>query len=296
VTAEVALAPTPALAAPSRVPFWRRLVRSRSGLIGLVLTGIVVVAALAALFHLTPFDPVSQRPVDRLQGPSATYLLGTDQFGRDILSRVAAGAATSLVVALVAVTVAAVVGTAAGVAAGYFGPPVSPPVLGVANVLFAFPPLLLALALASALTRNWFTVALAIAIVYVPIFIRVSRGPVLALRDADFIKASRVLGYSTRRILFRHVLPNISAIVIVQFSLAMSWAVLTEASLSFVGLGTPPPAPALGSMVLDAKSLVASYWWTMAAPGAMIVIFVVGLNLLGDGLRDALDPRFGVSR
>lgn len=296
MTADVALAPTPALATPSRVPLWRRLLRSRSGRIGTVLTGIVVVAALASLFHLTPFDPVSQRPVDRLQGPSATYLLGTDQFGRDILSRVAAGAATSLVVALVAVSVAAAVGTAAGVAAGYFGPPVSPPVLGVANVLFAFPPLLLALALASALTRNWFTVAIAIAIVYVPIFIRVSRGPVLALRDADFIRASRVLGFSTRRILVRHVLPNISAIVIVQFSLAMSWAVLTEASLSFVGLGTPPPAPALGSMVLDAKSLVASYWWTMAAPGAMIVIFVVGLNLLGDGLRDALDPRFGVSR
>lgn len=296
MTADVALAPTPALATPARVPLWRRLLRSRSGRIGTVLTGIVVVAALASLFHLTPFDPVSQRPVDRLQGPSATYLLGTDQFGRDILSRVAAGAATSLVVALVAVSVAAAVGTAAGVAAGYFGPPVSPPVLGVANVLFAFPPLLLALALASALTRNWFTVAIAIAIVYVPIFIRVSRGPVLALRDADFIRASRVLGFSTRRILVRHVLPNISAIVIVQFSLAMSWAVLTEASLSFVGLGTPPPAPALGSMVLDAKSLVASYWWTMAAPGAMIVIFVVGLNLLGDGLRDALDPRFGVSR
>lgn len=293
MTADVALAPTPALATPARVPLWRRLLRSRSGRIGTVLTGIVVVAALASLFHLTPFDPVSQRPVDRLQGPSATYLLGTDQFGRDILSRVAAGAATSLVVALVAVSVAAAVGTAAGVAAGYFGPPVSPPVLGVANVLFAFPPLLLALALASALTRNWFTVAIAIAIVYVPIFIRVSRGPVLALRDADFIRASRVLGFSTRRILVRHVLPNISAIVIVQFSLAMSWAVLTEASLSFVGLGTPPPAPALGSMVLDAKSLVASYWWTMAAPGAMIVIFVVGLNLLGDGLRDALDPYAG---
>ena len=280
MTAELSLSATPALATPSRVPLWRRVLRSRSGLVGAILTGIVVLAALSSMVHVTPFDPVSQRPVDRLQGPSATYLLGTDQFGRDILSRVAAGAATSLAVALVAVLLAAAVGTAGGVAAGYFGSPVSPPVLGVANVLFAFPPLLLALALASALTRTWFTVAVAIAIVYVPIFIR----------------ASRVLGFSDRRILFRHVLPNITAVIIVQVTLAMSWAVLTEASLSFVGLGTPPPSPALGSMVLDAKSLVASYWWTMAAPGAMIVMFVVGLNLLGDGLRDALDPRFGASR
>ena len=164
-------------AVPSRVPLWRRLLRSRSGFIGVALTSFVVLAAVLATVHLTPFDPISQRPVDRLQGPSATYLFGTDQFGRDLLSRVAAGAATSLLVALAAVLLAAAVGTAAGVAAGYFGSPVSPPVLGVANVLFAFPPLLLALALASALTRNWFTVAVAIAIVYVPIFIRVSRGP-----------------------------------------------------------------------------------------------------------------------
>jgi peptide/nickel transport system permease protein len=296
MTAEAMPTTMSAMALPSRVPVWRRLLRSRSGLVGVVLTGVVVIAALMAMFHLTPFDPVSQRPVDRFQGPSLTYLFGTDQFGRDIFSRVAAGAGTSLIVAIVAVAVAALVGTVGGVAAGYFGPPVSPPVLGIANVLFAFPPLLLALALASALTRTWFTVALAIAIVYVPIFIRVSRGPVLALREADFVRASRVLGFSTPRILSRHVLPNITPVIIVQVTLAMSWAVLTEASLSFVGLGTPPPAPALGSMVLDAKSMVTSAWWTMVAPGAMIIVFVVGLNLLGDGLRDALDPRYSADR
>lgn len=291
---DMAITPV-ASVAPShvRVPVWRRVLRSRNGLVGAILTGIVVVAAVAALMGLTPYDPVSQRPADRFQPPGAGYLLGTDQFGRDILSRVMAGAGTSLLVAVAAVAIASVVGTAAGVAAGYFGPPVSPPVLGIANVLFAFPPLLLALALASALTRNWFTVGVAIAIVYVPIFIRVARGPVLSLRDADFIRASRVLGFGTPRILFRHVLPNIAPIIIVQVTLALSWAVLTEASLSFLGLGTPPPTPALGSMVLDAKQMVGSYWWTMLAPGAMIVVFVVGLNLLGDGLRDALDPRAG---
>jgi peptide/nickel transport system permease protein len=293
---DIAVAPPIAAAPPSRVPIWRRVVRSRSGLVGAVLTGVVIFAGVLALLHLTPYDPVSQRPIDRFQSPNATYLFGTDQFGRDILSRVAAGAGTSLIVAVVAVAVAAIVGTTAGVAAGYFGPPVSPPVLGVANVLFAFPPLLLALALASALTRNWFTVAIAIAIVYVPIFIRVARGPVLALREADFVRASRVLGFSTPRILFRHVLPNISSVIIVQVALALSWAVLTEASLSFLGLGTPPPAPALGSMVLDAKAMVPTYWWTMVFPGAMVVVFVVGLNLLGDGLRDALDPRYSSDR
>jgi len=291
---DLAIRPAVAVApARSRVPLWRRLLRSRSGLMGVALTGVVVAAALLALLGLTPFDPVSQRPPDRFQSPSATYLMGTDQFGRDILSRVMAGAGTSLLVAVTAVAIAAVVGTAAGVAAGYFGSPVSPPVLGVANVLFAFPPLLLALALASALARSWFTVAIAIAIVYVPIFIRVARGPVLSLRDADFVKASRVLGFTTPRILFRHVVPNIAPIIIVQVTLALSWAVLTEASLSFLGLGTPPPTPALGSMILDAKQMVASYWWTMLAPGAMVIVFVVGLNLLGDGLRDALDPRSG---
>jgi peptide/nickel transport system permease protein len=277
----------------SRVPVWRRLLRSRSGLVGVVLTGIVVAAGILALLGLTPYDPVSQRPADRFQPPGATYLMGTDQFGRDILSRVAAGAGTSLLVAVTAVAIAATLGTAAGVAAGYFGPPVSPPILGVANVLFAFPPLLLALSLATAFKRDWFTVAIAIAIVYVPIFIRVARGPVLSLRDADFVRASRVLGFTTPRILFRHVLPNIAPIIIVQVTLALSWAVLTEASLSFLGLGTPPPTPALGSMILDAKQMVASYWWTMLGPGAMVVVFVVGLNLLGDGLRDALDPRAG---
>jgi peptide/nickel transport system permease protein len=232
-------------------------------------------------------------PIDRLQSPSPTYWFGTDQFGRDIFSRSIAGVANSLTVAIVAVSLSAVIGTLAGVSAGFFGGGVRAPILAVTNVLFAFPPLLLALSLASAFARTWFTIAVAIAIVYIPIFVRVTRGPVLSLRESDFVKAARVLGFPTGRILIRHVLPNIMPIVIVQVTLSMSWAVLTEASLSFLGLGTPPPAPSLGSMVLDAKTLVESAWWTMAAPGAVIVIFVVGLNLLGDGLRDALDPRHG---
>jgi peptide/nickel transport system permease protein len=279
--------------APVGSAAWRRLLRSPAGLIGLVLVALVVVAAFAGLLGLTPYDPIAQHPEDRLQGPSAQYWFGTDQFGRDVLSRCLAGVGNSLRVAAVAVAIAGLVGTAAGICAGYFGNWFRGLVLAVANVLFAFPPLLLALTLAVAFTRNWLTIAVAIAVVYVPIFVRVSRGPVLSLRETDFIKAARVLGIPTWRILTRHLLPNIAAIVIVQVTMSLSWAVLTEASLSFLGLGNPPPAPSLGSMVFEAKVLAGTAWWTLAAPGAVIVMFVVGLNLLGDGLRDALDPRNG---
>jgi peptide/nickel transport system permease protein len=162
---------------------------------------------------------------------------------------------------------------------------------GVTNVLFAFPPLLLALSLASVFNRNWFTIAVAIAIVYVPIFIRVTRGPVLSLREIEYVKAATSTGQSRSRVMFRHVLPNITSIIIVQVTLSLSWAVLTEAALSFLGLGTPPPAASLGSMIFDARTLVSIAPWTMIAPGVVVVLLVVGLNLLGDGLRDALDPR-----
>jgi peptide/nickel transport system permease protein len=271
----------------------RRLLRSPAGLVGSILVLAIVVAAACGLLGLTPYDPVAQHPRHRLAPPSGDYWFGTDQFGRDIFARCLAGVGNSLRVAVLAVACSALVGTAAGVCAGFFGNRVRAPVLAVTNVLFAFPPLLLALTLATTLTRSWPTIALAIAIVYVPIFVRVTRGPVLSLRETDFIRAAWVLGIPTWRILARHVLPNISAIVTVQVTLSLSWAVLTEASLSFLGLGTPAPAPSLGAMVFDAKVLAATGWWTLAAPGAFIVVFVVGLNLLGDGLRDALDPRGG---
>ena len=284
---------TPVAAVRVTSAAWRRLFRSPAGLVGAVLVAVVLVASVCALVGLTPYDPIAQHPQHRLEGPSGTFWFGTDQFGRDIFSRCVAGVANSLRVAVLAVAVAASVGTVAGVCAGFFGNRVRAPVLAVTNVLFAFPPLLLALTLATTLTRSWPTIALAIAIVYVPIFVRVTRAPVLSLREIDFIHAARVLGLPTWRILARHILPNLSAIVTVQVTLSLSWAVLTEAALSFLGLGTPPPAPSLGAMVFDAKVLAATAWWTLAAPGAVIVIFVVGLNLLGDGLRDAMDPRNG---
>jgi peptide/nickel transport system permease protein len=275
----------------ARRPGWfRRLLQSPSGRIGLVCTSVVVLAALAATVGLLPYDPLAQHPLDQLQSPSHAYWFGTDQFGRDIFSRCLEGTKASLRVALVAVAFAGIVGTVAGIAAGFFGGLLDAVVMRLADVLFAFPAILLALAIVTALGSGWFNTAIAIAIVYVPIFARVARGPVLALREADFIRAGRVLGFSTPRLLFRHVLPNVAAPVIVQFTLALSWAILTEASLSFLGLGTQPPEASLGLMVSDARLLAAQYWWTLAAPAAVITLAVIGLNLLGDGLRDALDP------
>jgi peptide/nickel transport system permease protein len=270
---------------------FRSLLRSPSALAGMIITAVLVLLALTALFGLTPYDPVAQDPPARLLPPSPAHWFGTDQFGRDAFSRVAAGVANSTVIAVVAVAVSAVVGTAAGVVSGFYRGVSDTVIGGVTNVLFAFPPLLLALSLASVFERNWLTVAIAIAIVYVPIFVRVTRGPVLSLREIEFVRAATSTGMRRSRIMLAHVLPNITSIIIVQVTLSLSWAVLTEASLSFLGLGTPPPAPSLGSMIYDARTLLYVAPWTMIAPGVVLVLLIVGLNLLGDGLRDTLDPR-----
>ena len=269
----------------------RLLLRSRSGLAGLIIVVLLAVLSLVSAFGLLPFDPLAQDPPSRLQPPSAVHWFGTDQFGRDVFSRVAAGVANSALISVVAVAFATVVGTVCGLIAGFYRGFSDGAITAVTNVLFAFPPLLLALSLASVFDRNWFTIAVAIAIVYVPIFIRVTRGPVLSLREVEYVKAAKSTGQSRMATMFRHVLPNITSIIIVQVTLSLSWAVLTEASLSFLGLGTPPPAPSLGSMIFEARTLVTIAPWTMIAPGVVVVLLVVGLNLLGDGLRDSLDPR-----
>jgi peptide/nickel transport system permease protein len=277
-------------AVPVRSHWFVRLLRSPSGLAGFVLTALLAVAATVAAAGWLPYDPVEQHPLDRLLGPSSTYWFGTDQFGRDIFSRCLDGTRASLQVALVAVAISAVVGVLAGIAGGFLGGWIDAIVMRLSDVLFAFPAILLALAIVSALGTGWFNTSIAIAIVYVPIFARVARGPVLALHDVDFVRAGRVLGFSSPRLLFRHVLPNVAAPIIVQVSLSLSWAILTEASLSFLGLGTQPPQASLGLMVSDSRALAATAWWTLLFPAVFITLAVVALNLLGDGLRDALDP------
>ncbi|MGH3350129.1 MAG: ABC transporter permease, partial [Nocardioides sp.] len=238
-------------------------------------------------------DPAAQDVQEALQGPSGSHWFGTDQFGRDIFARVCSGLANSLRVAVVSVAVAALGGVLLGIVAGYYQGGIDRVVGVITNVLFAFPSLLLALALAATLRRSWLTVAIAIAVVYLPIFARVARGPVLTLRNAEYVLASTALGRSRVSTLFAHVLPNILGILVVQVTLSLSWAILTEAALSFLGFGTPPPAASLGGMVYAAQSLTSVAPWMLYAPGAALILAVVGLNLLGDGLRAAIDPRGG---
>jgi peptide/nickel transport system permease protein len=284
-----ALEPAPILAAlqPGRL---RLLWSNPNGLVGLAIIIVLLAIAILAALGFTPHPPLAQDADIRFFPPSADNWLGTDQFGRDVASRVMVGVFASLRVAVLAVAIAAVIGSVAGIAAGYFGGWTDRVVGRITDMLFAFPAILLALAVLAALGRGWVNTVIAVAIVYIPIFVRVARGPVLTVRELEFVKAGRVLGFGSGRLLFRHVLPNITAPLIVQIALALSWAILTESSLSFLGLGTQPPDPSLGLMVSDARTLVTRGWWLMAAPATAIVLAVVGLNLLGDGLRDVLDP------
>ncbi len=268
----------------------RRIWHDRNGRVGLLVMAALVVLAGVAAVGITPYDPIAQHPADRLTGPTPSYWFGTDQFGRDIASRTIAGIGSSLRVAFVSVGLAAVLGTLAGVAAGFAGGIWDHVTGRLSDVLFAFPATLLALAVIAALGRGWVNTAIAIAVVYVPIFVRVARGPTLSVREANYVQAARVLGFSPGRLLFRHVLPNVGAPILVQVALALSWAIMTESALSFLGLGTQPPDASLGVMVSEARTLVAGAWWTLTFPAAAIVVAVLALNLLGDGLRSALDP------
>lgn len=268
----------------------RRLATNPNGIVGLVIVGLLVIVAALAAFGLTPFSPVAQDPAIRFSPPDTSHWMGTDQFGRDVASRVMSGVFASLRVAVLAVTVSAVVGSVAGIASGFFGGWPDRLIGRATDMLFSFPAILLALTIVAVLGRGWVNTVIAIAIVYTPIFVRVARGPVLSVRESDYVKAGRVLGFGSGRLLARHVLPNVTAPIVIQIALALSWGILTESSLSFLGLGTQPPEPSLGLMVSDARTLFARGWWLMVAPATALVVAVIGLNLLGDGLRDILDP------
>jgi peptide/nickel transport system permease protein len=272
-----------------------RIWHDRNGAIGLVIVGLLVVIAFFGMTGILPHDPIAQHPESRLQAPSGTYWFGTDQFGRDIAARCAVGVWTSLRVAVVSVAIAAVIGSILGIVAGFFRGALDHVVSRLVDILFAFPAILLALAVVTALGTGWQNTAIAIAVVYTPIFARVARGPTLSVATSEYVKAQHVLGIPTHRILLRHVLPNVSAPIVVQVTLALSWAILTESALSFLGLGTQPPEASLGLMVADSRNTVQTAWWTLTFPALGIILAVIGLNLLGDGLRSALDPRRAAS-
>jgi peptide/nickel transport system permease protein len=277
--------------AQERLAVLRRLFINSSGGVGLVIIAAFVVIAVCGALRITPYPPDKNAPRERLQPPSLSHALGTDLFGRDVASRIMQGAGNSLYVALVSVAISSLCGTLIGVTSGFAGGNVDNVIMRVMDIFFAFPALLLALVVVNVLGPGINNAIIAIAVVYTPIFARVARGPVLSLKAMEFITAARCIGLSDHRIVFRHVLPNMIAPLIVQVSLALSWALLTEASLSFLGLGTQPPQASWGVMLSESRTIAERAPWLLFFPGIAIVLGVLGFNLLGDGLRDTLDPR-----
>jgi len=268
----------------------RRLVRHTLALVGFVIILLYVALALLAP-SLSPHDPVRMAPGQSLSGPSPQFLFGTDEFGRDIFSRVLYGSRVSLLIAAASVTIALGLGTGLGILAGVQGQRADNVIMRLMDVIFAFPAILLALFVVAILGPKAEHVVLAIGLVFTPQFARVSRAAVLTVKYLDYVEASRALGAAGMRILVRHILPNISAPVIVQLSITLSLAILTESALSFLGLGTQPPAPSWGSMLSAGRRFMELAPWVAVFPGLAIMVVVLGFNLLGDGLRDLLDPR-----
>ncbi|HYM90281.1 MAG TPA: ABC transporter permease [bacterium] len=270
-----------------------QLLRTPVAAAGAVIVGVYLLAAAAAPV-LSPHDPLAMISQSLLAPPGGPYPFGTDQFGRDLLSRLLYGSRVSFTVAFASVGLALAGGGAAGLAGGYYGGPVDGVLMRVMDVIFAFPAVLLAIAIMAVAGTAVWTVILAIGVVYTPQFARVSRASVLATRNLEYVEAAAAMGAGARRVLLRHILPNISAPLIVQTSLSLSLAILTESALSFLGLGTQPPTPSWGSMLADSRRFMTMAPWTAVFPGVAIAMAVLGFNLLGDGLRDLLDPRLRV--
>lgn len=261
-------------------------------LTGLAIIGFYVAIILVSLFWL-PFDPTAMDTAHLLEQPSLKtgHLFGTDEFGRDILSRIMQGCSVSLIISVSATLMGAVIGTFMGIWAGFLGGKWDHWIMRVADVLFAFPSLLLAIFVMGVLGEKTYNVIIAIGIVYIPQFARISRGAILTIKGNEFVKAAFSNGASKTYVLFRHLLPNIMMPLIVQISLSLSVAILLESALSFLGLGVQPPAPSWGNMLASARKFMVLAPWTAIYPGLAIVGLVLGFNLLGDGLRDILDPR-----
>jgi peptide/nickel transport system permease protein len=259
-----------------------------------VLSALVLLAVIVIALTATWIAPYGVNDVDvpqALRPPSGTHWMGTDELGRDVFSRVLTAVQASMKVAVVSVTFAAVVGVTLGVLAGYRGGWLDTVVMRMVDVMFAFPVLLLALAIVAVLGPGLTTTILAIGIVYVPIFARVARASTLSVRVEPYVAMSRTMGTGTGYILTRHILPNITGPLIVQTSLSLAFAILSEAALSFLGLGLQPPQPSLGRMIFDSQGFVTLAWWMAVFPGLAIFVIVLACNLLGDGLRDVLDPK-----
>src|SRR5262245_18643591 len=269
---------------------WQRFRRNRLALIGLVIVGALLLSAIGAPW-LAPADPAKQSLIEKRAKPGGKFLLGADEFGRDILSRVIYGSRVALVVGLLSVAIALVLGLVFGCLAGFAGGWVDAAVMRATEVLLAFPYLLLAIAVVSALGTGVLNTTIAVGIWGTPAVIRVVRGAVLSARETEYVRAARSLGASTLEVLLRHVLRNILPTIVVYSTLFMANAILVEAALSFLGLGVQPPTPSWGLMVSTGRDLLLVAPHVATIPGLAILVSVLAFNLLGDGRRDALDPR-----
>lgn len=269
---------------------WRRLVKNRMAVVGAFLVVMFVVMAVFAPL-IAPYDPTKTNFRDRLTPPTSEHWFGTDSLGRDMLSRIIYGSRYSLVTGIVSVGIALTLGTFLGLVAGYYGKWADQIIMRFMDMLLAFPGILLAIAIISVLGRGLINAMIAVGLYTIPTFARVVRGNVLALREAEFIQGVRAAGAKNGWIIFRHVLPNILTPVIVLGTMRLGSAILTAASLSFIGLGAQPPMPEWGAMLSGGRDVLRTAPHIMLFPGLAILLAVIGFNLLGDGLRDALDPK-----
>ena len=267
----------------------RRTWRMRMGKFGVIVVALLVFTAVAAPV-LAPHDPAEQFRGEELVKPSLKYLLGTDQLGRDLLSRVIYGSRASLIAGVLAVSLGSVIGVSTGLVAGYYGGLADTLIMRVYDGLLTFPAILLAIAVITAMGPGLFNVAIAIGIAQSPLKARLTRSIVLSLRERDYVLAARCSGASGRRMMVVHILPNTLPLLLVQFALSMGFAVLAEGGLSFLGLGTQPPTPSWGGMLNDSRAFLRDQPWYGFAPGLVLAILLIGLNFLADALRDALDP------
>lgn len=269
----------------------RKMLRKPLGALGLVIVIALTIMAILAP-QLAPFDPTRPDFAAILQAPSSRYWLGTDELGRDILSRLIYGARASLQAGLIAVLLAAGIGVPIGLVSGYFrGPLDEYVVMRLTDAMMAFPVIVLALALTAMLGPSLYTAMVAIGIVYAPIFIRLARAQTLSVRETEYVEAARALGNRHVGIMLKHVLPNIASPLVIQMSVSMATAILVESALSFLGLGVQPPTPSWGSMLRIGANYMQEAPWITFWPGLAIFVAVLGINLFGDALRDVLDPR-----
>ncbi len=272
------------------IGFFRRLARGKGAIAGLIILILMVGGAIFAPL-IAPDDPILINPKQALYSPGFPFLFGTDNLGRDVLSRVVFGARLSLIVGLISVGIAASIGVTVGLVAGYYGGWVESLIMRIIDVMLAFPGILLALAIVSVLGPSLTNLMISVGVAAIPTYARLTRGSVLATKENLYIEAARVVGAPDHRILIRHILPNVVAPLIVAATLGVGAAILSAAALSFLGLGSQPPTPEWGRMLSEGRRYLSSAWWISTFPGFAIMLTVLAINMIGDGLRDTLDPR-----